>query len=552
MDTQETLFTRGRSCFRLLSSVTMGVGWLLLLIALLALLHTQAGVRVGAAPPVQGVHSPGELYVRTGASGSACTRDVPCGRVQQALDIADPGDHIYVAGGVYTDPAGTVAVITKTLTLQGGWSADFTARDPISYPTTLDAQELGSVMRIISATGQTVSPTVDGLIITHGDASDDGGCGGGIYIEGAGALLVNNVISGNVAHSSGLGYGGGIYLTNSLSSLVISGNVVQGNIASTGGAGYGGGVYLEKGLAAISDSVIQSNTSSIADEGIGGGILLREGTGTLTGNLIQYNVGSSVSAGEGGGLYSVGSVVVLRDNTFRDNVASGPAMGNGGGLYSWTDLALTAERNVFLSNTATLSPTASGNGGGCAIYVARPIGSFTMTNNLIAHNRAGEYGDGVFIWSFGVEPPYGSLVNNTIADNAPDEESEGVFIARTGIFTMVNNIVAGHALGITCTQTALVTGSHNLFWDNASDPITATGAILGDPCFVDAAAGDYHLSAGSAAIDQGTSDGAPPTDLDGDLRPVGEGVDIGADEFVASVEPQRDVYIPLLLRNYPP
>jgi len=549
MDTQDALFMPGKSCFRLLSSVAIGVGWLLLLIVLL---HAQAGVRVGAAPPAQGVHSPGELYVRAGASGSVCTRDAPCGRVQQALDIAGPGDHIYVAGGVYTDPAGTVAVITKTVTLQGGWSADFTARDTLSYPTTLDAQELGSVMRIISATGQAVSPTVDGFVITHGDASDDGGCGGGVYIEGAGALLINNVISGNVAHSSGAGYGGGIYVRDSLASVVISGSIVQGNIASTGRGGYGGGVYLEESLALVSGSVIQSNTSSIADVGIGGGILLREGTGTLTGNLVQYNVGSSVSDGDGGGLYSVGSTVVLRDNTVRDNVASVPAVGHGGGLYSWTDLALTAERNTFLSNTATLSPTASGLGGGCAIYVARQVGSFTMTNNLVARNRAGEYGDGVFIWSFGMEPPYGSLINNTIADNASDEESEGVFIANSGIFTMVNNIIAGHGLGITCTQTALVTGSHNLFWDNASDPITATGAILGDPCFVDADAGDYHLGAGSAAIDQGTSNSAPPTDLDGDLRPAGDGVDIGADEFVASAETLWDVYIPLLLRNYPP
>jgi parallel beta-helix repeat protein len=43
--------------------------------------------------------------------------------------------------------------------------------------------------------------------------------------------------------------------------------------------------------------------------------------------------------------------------------------------------------------------------------------------------------------------------------------------------------------------------------------------------------GDYHLQPSSPAIDAGTSDGAPPTDIEGRVRPCGAGVDIGAYEF---------------------
>jgi len=43
--------------------------------------------------------------------------------------------------------------------------------------------------------------------------------------------------------------------------------------------------------------------------------------------------------------------------------------------------------------------------------------------------------------------------------------------------------------------------------------------------------GDYHLQAGSPAIDAGTSEGAPATDIEGHGRPCGKGVDIGAYEF---------------------
>jgi hypothetical protein len=42
--------------------------------------------------------------------------------------------------------------------------------------------------------------------------------------------------------------------------------------------------------------------------------------------------------------------------------------------------------------------------------------------------------------------------------------------------------------------------------------------------------GDYHLTPGSAAIDAGTSLGAPAFDFDGDLRPLLGAFDIGADE----------------------
>jgi hypothetical protein len=51
--------------------------------------------------------------------------------------------------------------------------------------------------------------------------------------------------------------------------------------------------------------------------------------------------------------------------------------------------------------------------------------------------------------------------------------------------------------------------------------------------FVDSANGDYHLGAGSPAINAG--DGSVPnlpmTDLDGNPRVVGSKVDIGAFEF---------------------
>ncbi|MEJ2737748.1 MAG: choice-of-anchor Q domain-containing protein [Anaerolineae bacterium] len=52
----------------------------------------------------------------------------------------------------------------------------------------------------------------------------------------------------------------------------------------------------------------------------------------------------------------------------------------------------------------------------------------------------------------------------------------------------------------------------------------------------------YHLMSGSAAIDAGVDAGVDH-DIDGDLRPLGDGFDIGADEFV-----YYKIYLPLVLR----
>jgi Right handed beta helix region/Divergent InlB B-repeat domain len=61
------------------------------------------------------------------------------------------------------------------------------------------------------------------------------------------------------------------------------------------------------------------------------------------------------------------------------------------------------------------------------------------------------------------------------------------------------------------------------------------GNMNGDPLFVNAAAGDYHLTAGSPAVNAGTTIRAPSYDLDGAARDALP--DIGAFEFGATPRP---------------
>jgi hypothetical protein len=83
--------------------------------------------------------SAADIWVRAGADGD-CSRDNPCGDLWRPLNRAARGDVIHVAEGIYHGRAGGGAFVVKVprLTLVGGYSADFSVRDPFRYPSVLE------------------------------------------------------------------------------------------------------------------------------------------------------------------------------------------------------------------------------------------------------------------------------------------------------------------------------------------------------------------------------------------------------------------------------
>ncbi|WP_372523898.1 choice-of-anchor Q domain-containing protein, partial [Sulfuricaulis sp.] len=84
----------------------------------------------------------------------------------------------------------------------------------------------------------------------------------------------------------------------------------------------------------------------------------------------------------------------------------------------------------------------------------------------------------------------------------------------------------------TSTPAPAITMDHNLYYNFGAAPSQDTAPITGNPLFVNAAAGNFHLQSGSPATNTGTTSVSTVVtmDHDGVNRPQGGGYDVGAYE----------------------
>lgn len=230
--------------------------------------------------------------------------------------------------------------------------------------------------------------TLAGLTVSNGHSAGPppNGNGGGIWLNGGGALTVTSgTISGNTADNDGGGIsndGGSVTLLNStlsnnsaagdgggLSSggnATLTSSTVSGNAAGS----TGGGISNFGGLNLSSTRLI-GNTSSL------GGALANivSGSAKLSGSSVTGNTATGSAVGVGAGILNT-NALDLSSSTVTNNQATG-AGSTGAGLFNQGATAI-----AILTSTTVSSNTAASAPGG----IDNNLGSVTLTGSPVAGN----------------------------------------------------------------------------------------------------------------------------------------------------------------------
>ncbi len=256
----------------------------------------------------------------------------------------------------------------------------------------------------------------------------------------------------------------------------VNSNELRGFRIINGVADYGGGILLNCASPIIRNCIINSNTASVQ----GGGIAC----GEANPSIINCQINDNTTGGNGGGISCGTSCPSITNCEIKGNTAGG----NGGGIWGNSS-------HFSLTNCAIIGNNADNNsGGGIYVYISSP----SITNCTFAWNQA-SYGAG-----FRAQANYPYTSSRPVISNS-------IFYFDSGL----QEIYGGNPTTVT--------------YSNVMGGFTGDGNIDEDPQF--AAGGDFHLSASSPCIDIASPDVAPGIDLDEELRPQGNGYDMGADEF---------------------
>ncbi len=257
--------------------------------------------------------------------------------------------------------------------------------------------------------------------------------------------------------------------------------------------------------------------------------------------LIEGNLASGSAREHGIYVSNSGDRPVIRGNVCRGNRQCGIHMNGdvnagGDGMIS----GALVENNIIYDN---------GSAGGSAIN-CDGVQDSTIRNNLLYENHS----SGISFYR--IDGAAGSqnnrVVNNTILMARDARWSMNIKNHSTGVLLrnniLLNNNPSRGSINIAPDSLAGFRSDYNIVADRLSPDdgsrilslrswATGTGldrhslAATPQEVFVNATAGDYHLRAGSPAIDAADPSGSPPQDLEGHQRPAGSRSDIGAFEF---------------------
>ncbi len=508
--------------------------------------------------PALPVNASNTWYVAHDGSGEDCTQAAPCQLDYAVQTKSLDGDTILAKSGIYRDESGDqpyVTYIYKSLTLIG--SCTYGSSGPVVCETGqrdsfLDGELQRRVIIIQGIPGDGMHVSISGFTIMRGNGGDNPvgtcesawsstilGCGGGVFAEGVDYLDLNdNDIWANLGSNSSpatadITLGGGVYAER-VGQLVLTDNVLHFNRAGSEGQGFGGGIYLtDSGNIAgvlIENNIFDNNELTSNQPGNGAGICATFSEGIqVNQNLFEYQNYLTRVTVDGSAIY----MLDLRNsyiyhNSFQKNFGRSSifVVGLPGDI---TDVVIN--RNRITAEETTDNIAVIGNT------------DLLIMNNFIGNNDPLTNSSGIYTQgSIAYGNPDAFIAYNTLA-----LVEYGLYINENSDITLEDNIftqINSTAVYDNDTATNTLVVDSNLFYDNGDDGERGVVYFSGDPLLVDAPNGDFHIQAGSAAIDKVYS-WQGGIDIDGQMRGIGippNSFDVGADEYMLVN------YLPLIVK----
>ena len=529
-----------------------------MLIAIL-ILATLIGV------PVQKTSAAAPIYVSPDGTGTNCIESFPCS-LQQGASIAKEGAFIYVREGTYRiDPTfwtQEVVRFSKFVVVVGSCIFDGNDATPpvcgqdFPHRSIIDGQSAYRGITLVGTPTDQPNLYMHHLNVINGEADEvdlstctvslgytRGGCGGGLFIESAGIIYINDFLfEQNYAGfllSDKAGFGGAVYIKDARN-VTITDSIFFENAATWTEYGFGGAVFATN----ISQEIIIENSN------FSNNVCTTDGT---------FNLGCGVMIHDSDG-------VVVRNNEFNNNNPYSNSGIKGSALFLLNNHDFTVDRNYFTMNKG-ISVLGASNGENArpdtisanrfydnmATNLIQYEGKYwvKINNNMLSHRQSSreivEQRSGGPLYttinlSSNAVAPIKSIAH--IYHNSIARSDNGMQISDNFFLFIRNNIITGCAVQGLSIATPTNMGevySNNLFYLNTLDGLGPDPTnIFADPHFVNYHY-DLHIHPTSPAIDKGATGTGVVTDFDGDPRP-NSGYDIGADEACGRF------YMPVIFR----
>ena len=282
------------------------------------------------------------------------------------------------------------------------------------------------------------------------------------------------------------------------SGAATSGAVLSGFTITGGKAASGGAILCQNGASPnISDCILSTNEAT----SYGGAIACLQSSPIISRCVMKNN-----NAPLGGGLFVYNTVASDPSPTLIACTIANNSANKGGGVY------LVRYASPSFYNCLIADNSASQEGG--AFYCYNRCAP-NITHCTVSGNTSTSFGSGMYCY-FCLDPDFPAITNSIIWGNSTEGGSE---------FYLFNS-----RLDISFSAFNQGTESRSNISALGSSAIQEDGNIHEDPAFVEP--GNYHLSPDSPCIDAGVPlDNIAEFDIDGDTRVLGEGPDMGADEF---------------------